>query len=141
MYITNSELNNVNKLSKKTENLQNKFITFINNYNLSHISYKFLPNLILNKILFALDVDNEIDRMEIKIQRINEVFQKKRDNKLNLVLTVLAIFGVFSVNWDLNQWFEKLGFSQNFLYPIGSFLILSIILFTLVITLVVLKKK
>lgn len=143
IYSINSEFNSVHRISKKAEQLRYKFISFVNHYNLSHISYKFLQNLLLKKMLFALDVDSEIDRMENKIQRINEEFQKKRDNRLNLVVSVLAVFGVFSVNSEISRWLLELNINipHKTVYPIGSISILSIIFFTLFIALIVLRKK
>ena len=95
MYLTNTELSDVTKATRQTSEIKDKFVEFINDYYLSHISYKFLPNLLYNKILHAMEIHTEIEKMETKIQRINESFQKKREITLNKALTVIIFLSLF----------------------------------------------
>lgn len=75
MYMTNSELSDVTKVDKRTEKIRDRFIEF--NYHHNQISYKFLPDLLQDKMLYSLEIHSEIEKMETKIQRINEQFQEK----------------------------------------------------------------
>jgi hypothetical protein len=120
MYLTNSELSDVTVVSKKTEQIRDKFIEFINDYHHSHISYKFLPNLLHNKLVFSMDIQSEIERMETKIQRINEHFQEKREKSFNIALIIITLLSVFSVLYDASEWIVNLGVSRQVMYPFLS---------------------
>jgi len=127
MYLTNTELSDVTKATRETATIRDKFVEFINDYYLSHISYKFLPNLLYDKMLAALEISREVEMMEKKIQRINESFQKKREVTLNTALTIIIFLSLFSVITDLSSWLEELGLSHGWIYPYLSITILLII--------------
>ena len=133
MYITNSNISDVTIVNKKTQKIRDMFIEFINDYYHSHVSNKFLPDLIQDKLMFALDIHSEVEKMETKIQRINEHFQEKREKKLNLVLTVLAIISVFSFIYDTSSWLVNLGFSEKQIFPIPSLVIASVLFLSIIL--------
>ncbi len=120
MYLTNSELSDVTVVSKRTEKLRDKFIEFINDYHHSHISYKFLPDLLQDKLMFSLEIQSEIERMETKIMRINEHFQERREKSFNIALIIITLLSVFSVLYDLSEWVIKMGVSKDVMYPYVS---------------------
>jgi hypothetical protein len=120
MYLTNSELSDVTVVSKQTEKLRDKFIEFINDYHHSHISYKFLPDLLQDKLLFSLEIQSEVERMETKIIRINEHFQERREKSFNIALIIITLLSVFSVLYDISEWVIKMGVSREFMYPYVS---------------------
>jgi len=120
MYLTNSELSDVTVVSKQTEKIRDKFIEFINDYHHSHISYKFLPDLLHDKLLISLDIQSEIERMETKIQRINEHSQEKREKSFNIALIIITLLSVFSVLYDASEWIVNLGVSRQVMYPFLS---------------------
>ncbi len=120
MYLTNSELSDVTVVSKRTEKLRDKFIEFINDYHHSHISYKFLPDLLQDKLMFSLEIQSEIERMETKIMRINEHFQERREKSFNIALIIITLLSVFSVLYDLSEWVIKMGVSREVMYPYVS---------------------
>jgi len=117
MYLTNSELSDVTVVSKRTEKIRDKFIEFINDYHHSHISYKFLPDLLQDKLMFSLEIQSEIERMETKILRINEHFQERREKSFNIALIIITLLSVFSVLYDLSEWIIKMGVARDVMYP------------------------
>jgi len=133
MYLTNTELSDVTRITRQTSEIKDKFVEFINDYYLSHISYKFLPNLLYNKMMYALEIHTEIEKMETKIKRINESFQKKREVTLNKALTIIIFLSLFSVIWDLSSWFEELGVKYAWIYPYGSISIFLLIIAVLIV--------
>ncbi len=139
MYITNSEISDVTIVTKKTQIIRDKFIEFINDYYHSHVSNKFLPDLIQSKLMYALDIHSEIEKMETKIKRINEHSQEKREQKLNQVLIVLAIISIFSVIYDASNWLINLGFSEKQIFPFPS-LVIATIFFLSIIFIFKMKK-
>jgi len=120
MYLTNSELSDVTVVSKRTEKIRDKFIEFINDYHHSHISYKFLPDLLQDKLMLSLEIQSEIERMETKILRINEHFQERREKSFNIALIIITLLSVFSVLYDLSEWVIKMGVSRDVMYPYVS---------------------
>ena len=117
MYLTNSELSNITVVSKRTEKIRDRFIEFINDYHHSHISYRFLPDLLQDKLLQSLEIHAEIERMETKIQRINEHFQERREKSFNIALIIITLLSVFSVLYDVSEWTIKMGVSRGVMYP------------------------
>jgi len=117
MYLTNSELSDVTVVSKRTEKIRDMFIEFINDYHHSHISYKFLPDLLQDKLMFSLEIQSEIERMETKIMRINEHFQERREKTFNIALVIITLLSVFSVLYDFSEWGVNLGISRDVMYP------------------------
>ncbi len=140
MYLTNSELSDITIVDKRTEKIRNRFIEFINDYHHSHISYKFLPDLLQDKLLYSLEIQSEIEKMETKIQRINEQFQEKREKSFNIALIVITLLSVFSVIYDLSEWTVRMGVKREFIYPVPS-IISGIIIFLLIYLIFNVKRK
>ena len=140
MYLTNSELSDVTRVDKRTERIRDRFIEFINDYHHSHISYKFLPDLLQDKMLYSLEIQSEIEKMETKIQRINEQFQEKREKTFNIALVVITLLGVFTVIYDLSEWVVRIGVKRESVYPIPS-ITFGVIVFLLIFLIFKIKKK
>ncbi len=131
MYLTNSKISDVTTVTSETEQIRNKFIEFVNDYYQTHISYKFLPDLIQDKLLYALEIHSEIEMMETKIKRINEHAQEKRERKMNFVLIVITFLSIFSLIHDLSNWIVNIGGDKKLVFPwlsigIGVTIIVSI---------------
>ena len=131
MYHINSLVSDVTSVTKETEKMRDNFIEFINDYYQTHISYKFLPDLIQSKLLYALEINSEVDIMETKIQRINEHAQEKREHKMNLGLSVITFLSVLSLIYTLSQWTIDMGAKKTFIFPWGS-LIISFSIFVII---------
>ena len=140
MYMTNSHISDVTVVTKETEMLRDSFVEFVNDYYQTHISYKFLPDLIQDKLLYALEINSEIKTMETKIKRINEYAQEKREQRMNLVLLVITFLSVFSVIYDLSNWIINAGVSKNIVFPWIS-IILGLIVFITIIAIFKFPKK
>jgi uncharacterized membrane protein YidH (DUF202 family) len=139
MYFTNTELSNITTISKETKVLRNKFIEFINDYHHSHISYKFLPDIIREKLNIALEITDEIESMEIKINRINTHYQEYREGTNNTILLILAMVSVLGVAVSISQWMESSGIQKDKIYPWYS-IILTTSIFILVITIFIINN-
>jgi hypothetical protein len=134
MYLTNSKVSDVTVVTKETEKIRDDFIEFVNDYHQTHISYKFLPDLIQDKLLYALEIQSEISMMETKIKRINEHAQEKREEKMNLVLLTITFLSVFSLIYDLSNWIINMGVDKNTMYPWTSIGIATTVLLLIFIT-------
>lgn len=140
MYLTNSELSDVTKVDKRTEVIRDRFIEFVNDYQHTQISYKFLPDLIRDKLLYALGIQSEIERMDVKIQRINEQFQEKREKSFNTALVVITLLSVFSVIYDLSEWSVRMGIERSWVYPVPS-IISGVLIFGLIFLIFRMKRR
>ncbi|MFT5601084.1 MAG: hypothetical protein ACI9N1_001323 [Flavobacteriales bacterium] len=138
MYSTNTALSDVTDTTADTSKVRDEFIEFINDYHIGHISYKFLPNLLLQKLQSSLDIQNEIDKMELKVNRINEHLQEKREKNFNKLLSLLTFLGVIPLIGDISDWAVKMGASENVMFPWGS-LITGFCLVTLILWII--KRK
>ena len=57
--------------------IRDEFESFLNTYNISHISYNFLPNLIAEKHRKSLQIDSELEKFQDRINRISQEIQEK----------------------------------------------------------------
>lgn len=120
LYLTSSKLSDVTTVNKETAAIRDEFIEFINDELHSHISYKFLPNLITEKLHQSLGIEIEVAKMETKVLRINEHFQEKREKTLNIAISVIAFLSVFSSLYDFSEWGISVGYPRNLMFPYTS---------------------
>jgi len=104
MYLSNEKISVVTKISKETKRLKDSFIEFINDYYHTNISYNFLPDVLYHKIIFALEVDDELKEMERKIKRLNETVIEKSESKIQVILFIIAALSIFSSVHDFSEW-------------------------------------
>jgi hypothetical protein len=97
-------------LHENTVKLRNQFEKFLNNYNLSHISFNFLPNEIFNKIGEALHLDEELETFQSRINRISTSIQEEKQSRTNALLKFVSILGGLS---SVNPVFEALKLAQK----------------------------
>lgn len=140
MYYTNSQLSDIVNLSKRTKQLRDSFISFLNQYQHLQISYKFLPDKIKDKLIKALAIDIETEHLEQKVQRINEFSQEEKMEKSNMILYIIALLGIVQSIVAFSDWIISLGASEKFIYPSGS-LIISVLLVGLIVLLLVSRRK
>jgi hypothetical protein len=72
--------------------LRDKFESFLNAYNFSHISYNFLPNLIFQNHKKSLDIENELQLFQKRIIRISESIKEEQQKRSNSLLGIVGVF-------------------------------------------------
>ena len=85
----NSKLNDDNEI--REVELRDKFESFLNTYNFSHISYNFLPNLIFQNHRESLDIENELKLFQKRITRISQSIQEEQQKRSNVLLAIVGI--------------------------------------------------
>lgn len=70
---------------------RNQFEKFLNNYNISTISYNFLPNLIFEKHRKSMLVEEELAKFEERINRISQSIQEDQQNRMNTLLGIVGL--------------------------------------------------
>ena len=86
LFKANSSLGN----SDKRANDQ-KLYNFLRKYDVTHISYNFLPNLMHSKIREALQIDAELKSVKSKIKLIESQEKEKETNLINAILLFIAL--------------------------------------------------
>lgn len=71
--------------------VRGQFEKFINTYNLSQISFNFLPNLIYHAQRKALQIDNELEKFNERINRISKGIQEQQQKRTNALLSFVTI--------------------------------------------------
>ena len=71
--------------------VRTEFETFLNTYNLSHISYNFLPNLIYQKQRISLDIDSELEKFQDRINRISQSILEEKQSRSNILLGIVGL--------------------------------------------------
>lgn len=99
---------------------------FLNVYNLSFISYNFLPSMINAKLRVALDVENEVVTLTKRIQEIGVVVEERSQEKTNILLGLVSFVASLSAvepfwgySVKIQQFFELPEYSA-YLIIIGS---------------------
>ena len=80
---------------------RDQFEDFLNRYNISHISFNFLPNLIFDKTGNALDLRAEIETFRQRIRNLSAAIQEKKQARTNLLLQLVTGLSGLSVLSDL----------------------------------------
>ena len=124
LYRYNSDLHD------NTVKLRNQFEKFLNNYNLSHISFNFLPNEIFNKIGDALHLEEELNTFQSRINRISSAIQEEKQSRTNALLQFVSVLGglgsVMPVFDGLSLAQKYLGWSNLVFYTLLVLILLGI---------------
>ena len=110
--------------------LRDKFESFLNKYNFSHISYNFLPNLIFQSHKESLDIENELKLFQKRILRISESIKEEQQKRSNALLGIVGIFTSIGAIQPIYEFAERSRISLAF-NPILYYFILAIILIVL----------
>jgi hypothetical protein len=109
---------------------RNQFQDFLNNYNFSHISFNFLPNMIFSKMRSALGIDIEIEKFEKRLTSIAASVQEDQEKRQAFLLTLISVVSSFSAAKDILQSINNvqdwLGWSNALFYP--AILVLSTVI-------------
>ena len=127
IYRYNSELHD------KPVKLRNQFEGFLNDYNLSHISFNFLPNEIFEKTGKALKLDEELSAFQTRINKLSAAIQEEKQSRTNILLQAVTALGAISsvqpVLVGISAAKKYLGISSISFYAVFLILVLSIVLF------------
>ena len=114
---------------------RDEFEAYLNTYNISHISYNFLPNLIYHGLRSSLQIDNELKQFQERINRISQTIQEEQQKRSNLLL------GIVSVLASISSIEPVFGFMENTRNSLkwgkaGFYFLVSTLLISLAISLV-----
>ncbi|NBW72141.1 MAG: hypothetical protein EBR24_05075 [Flavobacteriia bacterium] len=84
------------KINADSVKTRDEFEGFLNTYNISHISYNFLPNLIYHGLRKSLQIDNELKQFQDRINRISQAIQEKQQKRTNLLLGAVSVLASIS---------------------------------------------
>jgi hypothetical protein len=84
------------ELYDKPVKLRSQFEGFLNDYNLSHISFNFLPNEIFDKMGKALKLDEEMVAFESRINKLSATIQEQKQSRTNMLLQAVTALGAIS---------------------------------------------
>lgn len=102
LFKANSSLGNSDKRGN-----DKKLYNFLRKYDITHISYNFLPNLIHSKMREALQIDTELKSVKSKIELIESQEKEKETNLINAILLFIALLSIVSVLADFPEVFEN----------------------------------
>jgi|GEM_PF-4449081 len=103
LFKTNSNLE-----EKGGEFSKRQLYSFLQKYDLKHISYNFMPNLIHDKIREALEIDQELNAVRSKIEMLDSLRQERLSRKLNWFLAGLSVLSIVSFLNDLPDVYDDL---------------------------------
>lgn len=121
----------INETDAKKILLRDQFESFLNKYNIGHISFNFLGNELFNKTGHALELDKELITFRERINNLSKVLQEERESKTNNLLQIVTVLsGLSSVAPAIdmvNQAEQYLRWPPIIYYGLVSIIILAII--------------
>lgn len=124
---TNDKLVDFTKNFKTLLKSRDLFFVLISKYNHYKLSYKFSPNLLYSKFSTAMDIQNEIDAVENKIERLNALSQEKNDKRTQNILAVLTVLSTFFALTEIGKSTFELS-ERNFYLFLGIVLLIIVII-------------
>ena len=107
-----------------------EFELFINDYNYSHISFNFLPNIFHQKIHAALNIDDEINHFEKRLGSLATKIQEDQEKRQATLLGLVSVLTGLSSFSDIIDLLEKLrsqiGWSNGLFYASLVFVLVSL---------------
>jgi hypothetical protein len=108
--------------------VRDEFEGFLNTYNLSHLSYNFLPNLIFQQHRKGLQIDEELEKFQERINRISQAIQEDQQKRSNLLLGIVgamtSISGLQPVLEYLEIGRKSVGMGYFSYYPVVLLIVL-----------------
>ena len=86
----------INEANAKKILLRDQFESFLNKYNIGHISFNFLGNELFNKTGQALELDKELITFRERINNFSKVLQEERESKTNNLLQIVTVLSGLS---------------------------------------------
>ena len=121
----------INEANAKKILLRDQFESFLNKYNIGHISFNFLGNELFNKTGQALELDKELITFRERINNLSKVLQEERESKTNNLLQIVTVLsGLSSVAPAIdmiNQAEQYLRWPPIIFYGLVSIIMLAII--------------
>ena len=121
----------INEADAKKILLRDQFESFLNKYNIGHISFNFLGNELFNKTGHALELDKELITFRERINNLSKVLQEERESKTNNLLQIVTVLsGLSSVAPAIdmiNQAEQYLRWPPIIFYGLVSIIMLAII--------------
>jgi hypothetical protein len=115
------------KINTDSVKTRDEFEGFLNTYNISHISYNFLPNLIYHGLRKSLQIDNELKQFQDRINRISQAIQEKQQKRSNLFLGIVSFLATISSVGPIFNYLEEIRIKLLF-NPFAFYFIIGIIL-------------
>jgi hypothetical protein len=127
VYRYNSEIFEEKESANK---VRDQFDSFLNRYDISHVSFNFLGNDIYKTIGKSLELDHELEKLRVRITNLSQAIQEERENKTNILLQIVTVLGGISsvgpILEGVEHFKQQIGFSTFVFYSISGLLLLGI---------------
>jgi hypothetical protein len=118
------------KFKEDAVKYKSRFEDFINDYNYSHISFDFLPNLIYSKMRAALGIENEIKQFEKRLNSLAANIQEEQEKRQALLLGFISVISSISAIEPILETAEQVrdftGLESNLFYALLSIVFIAI---------------
>ncbi len=121
----------INEVDAKTIQLRDQFESFLNNYNIGHISFNFLGNELFNKTGEALELEKELNTFSERINNLSKQLQEERESKTNNLLQIVTVLSGLS---SIAPAIDMINQAEQFLQwpPIIYYGLVTIIILTII---------
>jgi hypothetical protein len=86
---------------------RDEFTAFLIHFNLRHVSFNFLPNLIFDRMRKALGVEEEIQLFEKRLGSLAQSIQEQQEKKQAVLLTIISVLSSLQAVDPILGFFNK----------------------------------
>ena len=114
LYHTNARLSLLTDKSKEAVAIRDEYILFLNDFDLTQISYKFLPNIIYKMLIKSLEISEELKRLDQKLLVIDTAVREGRVARIENFARLIVFLSLFTILTDGVDLLEKnLGLEES----------------------------
>ena len=119
-----------------TDSMQKRyeFQNFYNKYFRKKISYNFLPNEIYDGIIKSLEIDQDLDYVQEKLETLAVQVNERQQNQLGYLLACISVIALLETPLHIEGIREIIGIENMIIYNSITYFILIIIVILFMIS-------
>ena len=123
-----------NDFTKDSMKKRYEFQKFYNKYFYKKISYNFLPNEIYKGIIKSLEIDEDLDYVQDKLETLSSQVNEKQQNQLGYLLACISVIALLETPLHIDGIRKIIGIENMIIYNSVTYIILIVIVITFLIS-------
>ena len=138
LYVKSSLQVLLNDFSSDPIQKRKEFLEFYNKYYFKKISYNFLPNIIFQETTEALEIDEDLNFLEKKLETFATQYNEKQQKQQEFLLLIISVLALLETPLHIEGIRTIIGIDNFYIY---NSLIYPILIITVAVLLISKRKK
>ena len=117
---------------------EKEFLEFYNKYYFKKISYNFLPNIIFQETSEALEIDEDLNFLEKKLETFATQYNEKQQKQQEFLLLIISVLALLETPLHIEGIRTIIGIDNFYIY---NSLVYPILVITVAVLLISKRKK